>query len=236
MKANIPHLVPFSIFYAVLTAFHILASSYGDIQPLPYFTKPLLMFSLGIFFYQVAPKPLEALGKLVLLALFLSWLGDVLLMFQNYEQLYFLLGLISFLLAHICYVFAFTKTPKTAKSSWKPSLLATIVYLLIGFVSISYLKAGLGAMLIPVIVYSLTIILMNIMAVNRLDKVNTTSFWWVLIGAVSFLISDSILAINKFHSPIAAASFWIMATYCFGQYAIAVGILKQLEENKIPKI
>ncbi len=228
MKTNIPHLIPFSIFYGLLTALHILVSSYG-FEPLPYFTKPLLMLSLGIFFYRTSPRPLAALSKIVLAALFFSWLGDVLLMFQNYEQLYFLLGLISFLLAHICYVLAFTKTPKTAKSSWKPLVIATIVYLSIGFVSINYLRSGLGTMLIPVIVYSLTIILMNIMAVNRLGKVKTDSFWWVFIGAISFLVSDSILAINKFHSPIAAASFCIMATYCFGQYAIVVGVLNQLE-------
>lgn len=224
-------ILPFVLFYGLLTTIHIAVSSF-EIGQLAYFTKPLLMLVLGIYFYQNTPKPLTSLSKITLFALFFSWWGDVLLLFQTYQDIYFLFGLVSFLIAHICYIFAFTKTPKSAKGSTKILTAASFVYLLVGAGSISFLKDGLGEMLIPVIVYSLTIIVMNIMAVNRYRKVIDSSFKWVFMGAISFLISDSLIAINKFYTPIAAPSFWIMSTYCLGQFLIVVGILKQLHTEK----
>ncbi len=218
-------IIPFSIFFSLLTAAHIAVSV--ETTFLAYLTKPMLMLVLGIFFYQNAPKPLATLSKITLFALFFSWLGDVLLMFQEYKSIFFLLGLVSFLIAHLFYIFAFTKTPKSAKGSSKVLVVAVPVYILIGVGSISFLKEGLGEMLIPVIVYSTTIIVMNIMAVSRYGKVSNSSFWWVMIGAISFLVSDSLIAINKFYAPIAAPSFWIMSTYCLGQFLIVIGILKQ---------
>ena len=220
----------FILSYSLLTALYIAASSFG-IAPLAYVTKPLLMLFLAVFFYRNAPKPLNRLGKITIYALFFSWLGDVLLMFQQYQAIYFLLGLVSFLVAHLCYIFAFTQTPKSPKSSVKVLAIATLVYLFFGFLSMSFLKEGLGKMFVPVIVYSLTIIAMNLAAVNRYGKVEISSFSWVMIGAISFLISDSLIAFNKFYSPIPAPSFWIMSTYCLGQFLIVVGILKQLREK-----
>jgi uncharacterized membrane protein YhhN len=40
------------------------------------------------------------------------------------------------------------------------------------------------------------------------------------------LISDSILAINKFHQPILWSNISIMVTYAIAQYLIVLGILK----------
>lgn len=233
-------IISFTLFYSLLTTIHIVVSTF-EIGQISYLTKPLLMLILGVFFYRNAPKPLTKLGKITLFALFFSWLGDVLLMFQEFKPIYFLLGLVSFLIAHLCYIFAFTKTPKSAKGSTKILTAASFVYILVGIGSISFLKEGLGDMLIPVIVYSLTIIVMNIMAVSRYGKVSNSSFWWVMIGAISFLISDSLIAVNKFYAPIPAPSFWIMSTYCLGQLLIVVGILRQLQTlgifgSLLPKI
>jgi uncharacterized membrane protein YhhN len=49
---------------------------------------------------------------------------------------------------------------------------------------------------------------------------------YILIGAIVFVSSDSILAFNKFYAPITHASFFIMVTYCMAQYLIVKGILK----------
>ncbi len=217
----------FALSYGILTTIHIAVSSF-EVSILAYLTKPLLMIFLALFFYRNIPRPLDRLSKVTIYALFFSWLGDVLLMFQNYQAIYFLFGLVSFLIAHLCYIFAFSKTPKSPKGSTKTLAVASFVYFLVGVGSISFLQDGLGDMLIPVIVYSLTIIIMNIMAVARYGKVSNSSFWWVMFGAISFLISDSLIAVNKFYTPIPAPSFWIMSTYCLGQFLIVIGILKQL--------
>jgi uncharacterized membrane protein YhhN len=49
---------------------------------------------------------------------------------------------------------------------------------------------------------------------------------YVFVGAISFVVSDSLLAINKFYEPIERSSFLIMLTYLVAQYLIVVGILK----------
>ena len=46
-----------------------------------------------------------------------------------------------------------------------------------------------------------------------------------MIGAIFFIISDSLLAINKFYFPLPYSAFWIMSTYSFAQYFIVSGIL-----------
>src|ERR1039457_4679552 len=48
---------------------------------------------------------------------------------------------------------------------------------------------------------------------------------WVAVGAILFLISDSLLAVNKFKTPVPYRDFLVWSTYYAGQYGIAVGFL-----------
>jgi uncharacterized membrane protein YhhN len=48
----------------------------------------------------------------------------------------------------------------------------------------------------------------------------------ILIGAIFFVTSDSLLAINKFYNPIQSANFLIMFTYIVAQYLITFGTLR----------
>jgi uncharacterized membrane protein YhhN len=50
--------------------------------------------------------------------------------------------------------------------------------------------------------------------------------WYILIGAVLFVSSDSLVAFNKFYHPLVLSSFIIMITYLIAQYLIVSGILK----------
>ena len=56
--------------------------------------------------------------------------------------------------------------------------------------------------------------------------VNQTSYNLVFIGAIFFMLSDSILAANKFYQPIPLSNISIMVTYALAQYLIVLGILK----------
>jgi len=93
-----------------------------------------------------------------------------------------------------------------------------------------YLKPNLEEMIFPVMAYVAIIIGMNIAALNRYNKVNARSFWLIMIGAILFLISDSIIAINKFDHTINHARVYIMITYLIAQYLIVQGTLKRIEE------
>ncbi len=84
-------------------------------------------------------------------------------------------------------------------------------------------------MMKPIItIYALSLILMSMMALNRSGRVGAMSFKLVFIGSLLFLLSDSMIAFNKFHSEIPLAGFLIMVTYIAAQYMIMRGLI--LEE------
>ena len=92
------------------------------------------------------------------------------------------------------------------------------------------LYPGLGVLKVPVAVYSLIIAFMAILAWMRSIKSSGWGYWLVAIGAWFFVISDTILAVNKFVDKLPDAGLWIMATYILAQYGIATGSLKRLKQ------
>jgi uncharacterized membrane protein YhhN len=84
----------------------------------------------------------------------------------------------------------------------------------------------LGGLQFPVIVYATAIILMVINAIFRFGRTNAKSFWLVLSGSILFMVSDSILALNKFLGEIEFAGILIMLTYIVAQFLIVEGLRK----------
>lgn len=159
----------------------------------------------------------------MVLALLFSLAGDILLMFDDQNPMFFLFGLIAFLIAHIMYIIVFLKHRNKSK---QPFLFITI--LLIYAVGLFYLlKSGLGAMLLPVVFYMIVILTMATTAFLRKGNVPFQNYNLVFLGAVLFLVSDSLLSLNMFYKPIPFANILIMLTYGFAQFFIVLGILKQ---------
>ena len=106
-------------------------------------------------------------------------------------------------------------------------------HLIIGFLFIAYvggiyflLYPNMEGLMRPIIfIYALSLIGMSMMALNRHGRVNYTSYILVFIGSVLFVISDSLLALDKFYSEIPLAGFWIMITYISAQYLIMRGLI-----------
>lgn len=82
-------------------------------------------------------------------------------------------------------------------------------------------------MIIPVLMYMIVILTMAAIAFLRVGRVTKISHHWVLLGAIFFLISDSILAIYTFHKSIPLAGIFIMTPYALAQYFIVIGIIKE---------
>ncbi len=212
------------LIFLLVTLVELLTQIYGW-GGLHTFIKPLLMPILGIALYLNVEKKTKYL-YLLILALLMSWLGDVFLLFADISTLYFMLGLISFLFAHIFYVYIFTKT----SDKYQPLLFTYATgfsLLLYGFLLTLYLWAGLGEMKLPVIIYMTVIMFMGLSALFR----KSIGASLVLVGAILFITSDSLLAVNKFHKPIAVAGFWVMLTYILAQYFIVSGMIKSLTSS-----
>ena len=113
------------IIYFLITVFE-LVFIYFNQTDLRWFTKPLLM---PLLLFAVIIKRSEIkLYKLILIALFLSWLGDFLLQMKGL----FIPGLISFLLAHVFYIVYFLKIQPQKKGllQWQPLIgIPVLVYI-----------------------------------------------------------------------------------------------------------
>lgn len=185
--------------------------------------KPLLMPLLALYFLSQKNNH----KKQILLALFFSWLGDLFLMFQHKSEIYFMLGLLSFLLAHIWYIVAFCMGKAGGGNIFKekPWLLILILSYLVLFLLLLYPK--LGGLFLPVAIYATVICAMLASSIWRHGHVNTQSFWLTFTGAFLFILSDSTIAINKFLMPFNLAYPVIILLYCLGQYLIVRGIVKE---------
>ncbi len=193
---------------------------------LQWISKPLILPFLFLYFYSATHSVSSPLIKWIYLALFFSWAGDVLLMFQSENELFFLLGLSAFLLAHIFYIlfFHFVRVKeKIAGNGWY--LLFILIYY---SVLMRKLSPFLGELTIPVRVYGLVISIMLLMAMHMTSLRVKKAGWSMLAGAALFVLSDSVLAINKFYQPFDLAGLVIMLTYGAAQYFIVKGAIEYL--------
>ncbi len=193
----------------------------GGKEDMAWWLKPLL---IPILISIVSVSEPFKTQKTLLFALFCSWIGDVLLMFADQHSLFFISGLVSFLIAHLLYIYLFQKqTIHNENKSHLKFIPLVVVYLL---VVLSILWETLHEMKIPVTIYAIVISLMLFWSIKAYFQWGKPSNYWVLIGASLFVISDSVLAVTKFHSLIPMSSFWIMSTYLAAQFCIAFAILK----------
>jgi uncharacterized membrane protein YhhN len=174
--------------------------------------KPLILLSL-LFLYIIS---VIAINKWYVMALLFSFLGDVFLLFEG--ALFFIVGLGSFLIAHILFIKIVLGW--LHKSSLNNKIVAFIPFLITFSGLIYVLKDFLNELLIPVIIYGVTISIFG--AISLLNYLNskTTKGLWMFLGALVFISSDSILAINKFYISKEILGILVMVTYIVAQYLI----------------
>ncbi|MEI2739024.1 MAG: lysoplasmalogenase [Chitinophagaceae bacterium] len=220
--------------YWLIAFLFVLAAEIIGIQVnnemLQYISKPLIIPVLTGYFVSQTNSIASGLKKWVTAALFFSWGGDVLLMFQAKKEIFFLLGLSSFLLAHIFYIIFFHHVRIREGIKSNPWLLAVVVVYYAAL--IVWLSPYLGEMKLPVRIYGIVISFMFMLAMHMLFIKNRQAGKWMMLGALLFVISDSVLAINKFYQPFELAGVLIMLTYGFAQFLIAEGAIKYIRGLK----
>ncbi len=215
-----------------LIAIAELVSHWFNLDSLHMICKPLLLIVLLVYF-SISVRGIQTKTcQLVKIGLVFSWVGDVLLMFVDHGQLYFMGGLAAFLITHILYILAFLQSTKGQGSYIKKRPLAGLPFVIIGVFLFYTLYPSLGDLKIPVLLYTIVITAMVIMALNRIENVSAKSFRFVYYGAIMFMVSDAVLAINKFLVPVENAQIIIMATYILAQFLIVEGMLVQEKKNK----
>ncbi|MCM4168316.1 lysoplasmalogenase [Arenibacter sp. H213] len=220
--------ISFLLGYIIIVCIDLLCG-YLDYQEYRLLTKPLIVISLMIYFGIKGKHLPKSIYEYTVLAMFFSLVGDTLLLFDNRSPSFFMFGLMSFLLAHIGYTIVFIKQRNTKYS--KVSWIVSIGLVTYGIALFSLIIKDLRGLMIPVSIYIIAILTMAITSQNRMGNVSRQSYILVLLGAFFFIISDSILAIDKFHVSVPKAHFLIMGTYAISQYLIVNGLLASIDQN-----
>ena len=213
----------FTILFTCIVLAELICNYNSAFSQFSLITKPAIVSSLIIYFLIASSSLNKSIRNLMVLALIGSLIGDILLLFVHKSSNFFIAGLVAFLIAHIMYSIVFLKHLDPLK---KPYM---FIGLLLTYSSVLFyiLKDGLGEMLIPVVIYIAAILTMATTAFLRKGDLKKASYLWVFLGAIIFMLSDSIIAIDKFHKPFALSGVSIMLTYSIAQYLIVMGILKQ---------
>jgi uncharacterized membrane protein YhhN len=173
--------------------------------------KPLPVLALLGWLHDAPPSDYR---RWVSLGLIFSLLGDVLLAWPGDL---FVFGLGAFLVAHLAYLKAYLSDCRRLAPG--PLLLALLVGALLLGILIAH---GLGPLLIPVIVYGTAISAMLWRALARLGTdVPKRSALLAAGGALAFVFSDSVIGIDRFAVPFAAAPYVSIRSYWLGQWGIA---------------
>jgi uncharacterized membrane protein YhhN len=153
----------------------------------------------------------------IIIGLLFSFGGDIALMFKSKRA--FMIGLISFLFAHIAYAITFT----LFSGFWSGDYLSGVIIILISIAVYAYLYSGLESMKIPVLLYIIIIGFMLSRGISTFSGLffNETQAVLISIGAGLFYISDLILAVNRFKMPFRYNRI-SLAFYYSGQLLIAL--------------
>lgn len=220
-------------FYWIVAIAEIIALAFG-IDTLRQITKPLLMIALLAYFWEKSDsRKTEKWVSFVTIALVFSWIGDVMLLFVTKHFLFFFAGLAAFLAAHFMYIIAFKQATHKDKLNIKKSFFPFVVIAYIVLLAFLILPYVTGVIQVPIVLYALILGVMILAAWFRKGETIDESFQLVVLGAALFIISDSILAINRFSHTIPFAGIAVMSTYILAQWLIVNGMLKhnQFKDN-----
>ena len=200
----------------VLAALGFILGIILDNYPLRMVTKPIPVLMMILFLILNARK--GRFPWLIIGGLGLGMVGDILL---EYAPETFLLGLIAFLLGHLLYLVAFTLDCR--RPAWG---IAIFLYLyaigLYGFLDMGSMKAD--KMALPVLIYIIVISTMGWRALARYHapNVHPLSARAGVLGALFFMASDSMLAVDMFIFHLTYAHVAVIITYWLGQLGITL--------------
>lgn len=188
-----------------------------------YISKPLLLIIL-ILLYLAETGLRSAFAKIMLGALLCSWAGDILLLFNDF----FTAGLVAFLAAHILYIVYLLRIKGNAKGLLQFQPLFGIPVIAWWLLLLGLLNPFLDQLKIPVIVYATILCTVWMLSLNLFWKVDKRTAALFFFGAGQFVLSDSVLAINRFVYPFDILPIIVMITYTSAQFLLVKGSIRHL--------
>ena len=218
------------IFFIIVSVVQLAALAL-NMPSLVLITKPLLMPSLGLWLLSET-RPARFIRGAWLAGLAFSTMGDILLMLKSEGkgEIFFILGLGAFLLAHVFYIGGLWFLLKKESGFLRSHPLWAIPFVLYLLALLGWLWPGIPKGLhLPVGAYGVVITTMALSVMQLRTHIPNAIFQIMMAGALMFVASDSLLAMGKF-GGIPVGNIPIMATYIIGQALLAYGVMRLLKE------
>lgn len=194
-------------------------------KTLEYLFKPATLLGVIALAFGLTQMPHDAWrARWFIVGFVFSLLGDVFLMLPHPRG--FLFGLGAFLLAHIAYITGLNPSPPPFDSFVLLIPCALVAGYVVYRVTASLRASNHSSLIAPVLAYGLamTLFVFSAWATLFRPEWNDARRVFVIVGATLFLISDGMLAWNRFVQPFHAAKLGIISTYHLGQIALALSI------------
>jgi len=194
----------------VSASMHIMAEYRGPRQHV-YIFKPVTMVII-LLIALLGRNASPFYQYMLITGLVFSLAGDVFLMLPKDR---FVAGLVAFLIAHLFYIAAFV--PEIHALTWWP-LIPLVIYAVVIY---RILAPSLGKLKLPVLVYIAVILIMAWLAWERWRQTGQSGALLASVGALLFVISDTILAIDRFRGAFKSAPTLKLSTYYTAQWLLA---------------
>lgn len=214
------------LLFAVVLFAHLyfIYSGNSDLRML---SKLLLLPLLALYLYASAEKAGRTMNLPAFAGLFFSFLGDLLL--TQTGELYFLLGMAAFIGTHICNSIYFLKLQRLSFVKNNAALIAGFVLVFVSGAVMGTLGNKLGNLREPIILYMAIICCMAVFAANTFNHpvLKQLAIRYFIPGAAFFVLSDALLALNKFYYHEAMLDLVVMLTYGVAQCLLVMGFSRR---------
>jgi uncharacterized membrane protein YhhN len=174
--------------------------------------------------------------RVILAGLLLAWAGDTLLLFSADDNQFFILGLVCFLGTHIAYIIYFFRYNKWSRQWFYRHPILSFLVILYAVAYLGFLMPSLHHLMYPVAAYTLVISIMLLQALSAQPFIPPACNKLFIPGAICFIISDSLLAWDKFSQHFPFADSLIIATYGVAQLLIVRGAALNTDKKLDPAI
>jgi uncharacterized membrane protein YhhN len=214
-----PSILPVLGAAALISAASAIAAYYRrPPRSAPYYIfKPLTTVLILAVAVLPGTFPGDAYAGAICVGLVFSLIGDILLMLPGDL---FLHGLISFLTAHLCYIYGFVSAGTADNPLWPALLLIAI-----GAAVLVYIFPALSRVLkAAVTLYVVVIVTMAALAAGRAAAHASAGTMSAAAGALLFMASDAVKAVDRYRRPFRLAQAVVLGTYFVGQLLIALSV------------
>jgi uncharacterized membrane protein YhhN len=195
------------------------------------FLKILLMPLLMAGLIREKKNANENNWRVILAGLIMAWAGDTALLFSTNNSLFFIIGLVCFLGTHLAYIIYFFRYNRWSRKWIYEHPVLSFIVVLYSVLLLGFLLPSLHQLMLPVAVYTLVITIMLLQALSATPFLPANCNRLFVPGAIFFVISDSMLAWDKFSHPFPFANSLIIATYGIGQLLIVLGAIANTDEK-----